>query len=112
MGALQSDIDIIKTKMDERLTIKYCVLDTGALQINSFPRGCEDTHVTILPEFIVPEEKLTEFKAGFAKFYEATKTGAGAAGMLYYGFSVCGNSVYCREGYKVSLVYDDLISKY
>ena len=54
----------------------------------------------ILPEFTVPDDKMEMFKAGFPKFYEATKAGAGAAGMLYYGFSVSGNSVFCREGYK------------
>ena len=54
----------------------------------------------ILPEFTVPDDKMEMFKAGFPKFYNATKAGAGAAGMLYYGFSVSGNSVFCREGYK------------
>ena len=29
---------------------------------------------------------------------------AGAAGILFYGFAIAGNSVYCREGYKVRLL--------
>jgi hypothetical protein len=32
-----------------------------------------DTHVTVLPEFIVPEDRFQDFVAGFPKFYEATK---------------------------------------
>merc|ERR1711915_856923 len=43
--------------------------------------------------------RLQEFLNGFEKFYNASKNGAGAAGMLYYGFAVSGNSVFCREGY-------------
>merc|ERR1712013_757118 len=45
-------------------------------------------------------DKVDEFKAGFSKFYAATKNGPGAAGCLYYGFGFAGDSMYCREGYK------------
>ena len=41
-------------------------------------------------------------KAGFAKVYKATKDGAGAAGMIYYGFAISGSSVYLREAYQVT----------
>merc|ERR1712013_128887 len=47
---------------------------------------------------VKPAGKVDEFKAGFSKFYAATKNGPGAAGCLYYGFG--GDSMYCREGYK------------
>lgn len=57
-----------------------------------------DGHVTVCPYFTVPDGKMDEFKKGFATFYEGTK--AGTKECLYYGFQVCGNKVYCREGYK------------
>jgi len=95
-----SEIEKLKPHMDGRLPIKYIELDSGALLLNSFPAGSVDTHVTILPEFIVPAGKMDEFKAGFSKFYAATKNGSGAAGGIYYGFGIAGDSVYCREGYK------------
>ena len=101
MSGLESELEKIKPHMDGRLTIKYAVLDPGSLLLSAFPTSCKDTHVTVLPEFIVPEDRMEEFKAGFAKFYSATKAGAGAAGMIYYGFAISGNSVYCREAYKV-----------
>ena len=34
---------------------------------------CSDTHITILPEFVMPAGREAEFKAGFSKFYDATK---------------------------------------
>ena len=95
--------------MDGRLTIKYLELDSGALMLNPLPSGCADTHITILPEFVVPDGRMDEFKAGFEKFYNATKNGSGASGMYYYGFSIVGDSVYCREGYKV---WDEICATY
>merc|ERR1712055_246174 len=95
----QDQLDIIKAKMDDRLTVKYVTLDSGSITLAPFPSGSPDTHVTILPEFIIPEGKEGELKAGFGKFYAATKAGKGAAGCLYYGMGTAGNSVYCREGY-------------
>merc|ERR1712098_441451 len=56
---------------DERMPIKFIDLDNGAIQPIAFPKA-----------------------------YAATKGGQGAAGCLYYGFGVIGDSVYCREGYK------------
>merc|ERR1711862_175123 len=83
--------------MDGRLTVKYLELDSGALMLNPLPSGCQDLHVTILPEFTVPEGKMDEFKAGFEKFYYATKEGTMEC--YYYGFAVAGDKVRCREGY-------------
>jgi len=87
--------------LDTRLSdqIKIVELDSGALNLKSFPKGTQDTHVTILPEFVVPAGRMDEFKAGFPKFYAATKNGPGGAGCLYYGFGIAGDTVYCREGY-------------
>ena len=62
------------------------------------PEPTADTHVTIVPYFTVPEGKMDEFKRGFAAFYEGAK--AGTDECLYYGFCVCGDKVFCREGYK------------
>merc|ERR1719370_1148967 len=86
-------------KMDERLTVKFVTLDAGALSIAAMPKGCADSHVTILPEFVMPAGRETDFQAGFPKFYNATKSGKGASGCIYYGFGMNGSSVYCREGY-------------
>ena len=102
-----SELDKVKPHMDGRLPIKFVDLDSGSLLLNPFPKGAADTHVTILPEFVVPGGRIEEFKAGFPKFYAATKGGAGAAGALYYGFGVSGDNVYCREGYKVGILCND-----
>jgi len=100
MSGPSSEIEKIKPHMDGRLTIKYAELDSGSLLLSALPTSCQDNHVSIIPEFVVPADRMAEFKAGFAKFYTATKAGAGAAGMLFYGFAISGNSVYCREAYK------------
>lgn len=102
MSAPGAELEKIKPHMDGRLTIKYAELDPGSLLLSPLPTSCQDTHVTIVPEFVVPDGRMAEFKSGFAKFYSATKSGAGAAGMLFYGFAISGSSVYCREGYKVT----------
>ena len=36
------------------------------------------------------------------QFYTATSEGAGAAGGLYYGYGVEGDTIFCREGFKVA----------
>merc|ERR1712055_588320 len=98
-SAPQDQLDIIKANMDGRLTVKFVTLDSGAMSVAPMPKGSADTHITILPEFTVPAAKAAEFKAGFGKFYAATKAGKGAAGCLYYGFGTVGNKLVCREGY-------------
>merc|ERR1711936_292171 len=76
----------LNTRLSDQ--IKIVELDSGALNLKSFPKGTQDTHVTILPEFVVPAGRMDEFKAGFPKFYAATKNGPGGAGCLYYGFGI------------------------
>merc|ERR1712215_597757 len=95
----QAQLDIIKAKMDARLTVVYVPLDPEAMSLSPFPSSGPDTHVTILPEFTIPAGREGELKAAFNKFYAATKAGKGAAGCLYYGFGQAGDKVYCREGY-------------
>jgi len=68
-------------------------LDAGSMWLER-----ADTHVTVVPYFIVPEGKMEDFKAGFPAFYEATRRGTDEC--LYYGFCLEGNRVFCREGYK------------
>eukprot|EP00971_Amphidinium_carterae_P029183 574291-Amphidinium_carterae.1 len=58
----------------------------------------QDTQVTILPYFTVPDGKMEEFKAGFKGCYSDSR--AGTKALLYYGFAVCGNQVVVRESYK------------
>ncbi len=52
--------------------------------------------ITLHPYFKVHAGKLEEFTAGFAAFVEKTKT---EPKNLFYGFSVNGDGVFCREGY-------------
>jgi len=56
----------------------------------------QDTCVTIVPYFEVPEANLDAFKALCEQFVEKTQNEAKA---LYYGFSFDGNHAHCREGY-------------
>ena len=66
------------------------------------PPGDErvDTHVTIVPYFTVPDDKMDEFKCLFPAFYAHTRSGTGATkDCLYYGFAQEGYSIFCREGY-------------
>ena len=59
--------------MDSGLAISYLELDPEALMLNPLPSGCPDTHVTIIPEFTVPDGRMEEFKEDFQKFVTATK---------------------------------------
>ncbi|CAE7816251.1 unnamed protein product [Symbiodinium sp. CCMP2456] len=78
------------------LGAKFWELDSGSMFRGGLTE--QDTHVTIVPYFTVPEGKMDEFKAGFPKFYEGTR--AGTSECIYYGFCVHENKVFCREGYK------------
>lgn len=57
----------------------------------------EDNCVSIHPYFTVPEEKLDEARAYLERFVEKTKS---EPACLYYGFSIDGNQIHCREGYQ------------
>merc|ERR1719348_1496941 len=70
------------------------------MQLNPFPSGTADTHVSVLVEFAVPSGKMGDATGVFPKVYATTKGGAGAAGCYYYGFGKTAESVYVREGYK------------
>lgn len=52
--------------------------------------------VSLHPYFKIHAGKIEEFKAGFAAFVEKTKT---EAKNLFYGFTINGDEVFCREGY-------------
>merc|ERR1712080_7321 len=77
---------------------RFIPLEAGALKLGYTPSAGQDTHITILPEFTVPDGKMGDAKAALPKFAAATKAGAGAANGLYYGFGIEGNSVFAREG--------------
>jgi quinol monooxygenase YgiN len=57
----------------------------------------QDTCCTIAPYFTVSDENRQEFLDGCEKFVELTNN---EPGCLYYGFSVNGNEIHCREGYR------------
>ena len=63
----------VRPHLESGLPIKFVTMDAGAMVLNAFPKACEDRHITILPRFEVPKEKLEEFKKGFQRFYQATK---------------------------------------
>lgn len=92
----KEDLDLLRPHLP---AARFITLAPGAMVIKPLPKGCPDTHVTLLPEFTVPAGKMDDFTAEFPKFISATKGGAGAAGCFYYGFGVEGSSVFCREGY-------------
>src|SRR6476620_11270433 len=52
--------------------------------------------VTLHPYFKVHSGKLDAFKAAFPAFVEKTKS---EEKNLFYGFTVNGDEVFCREGY-------------
>jgi hypothetical protein len=52
--------------------------------------------VSLHPYFKVHPGKLAAFKAGFPAFVEKT---ASEGKNLFYGFTVNGDEVFCREGY-------------
>lgn len=79
------------------LGTKFFETDAGGMWFGGLVQG-PDTHVTICPYFTVPDGKMNEFKKGFGSFYKGTRNGSKET--LYYGFAVCGNKVFCREGYK------------
>jgi len=98
--ATEADLTTLRPHLEPLAgQVRFITLDSGSMSLKAMPKGCKDTHLAFLPEFIVPDGRMEEFKAGFAKFYETTKNGKGAAGCYYYGFGVEGNSVFCREGY-------------
>jgi len=91
-------------KLKEALTpfgTEFWSLDEGGFWFgvrNAEKAPRPDTQVTLCPHFTVPDGKMDEFKAGFPDFYAGTKKGTKSC--LYYGFSICGNTVFCRESYK------------
>lgn len=55
-----------------------------------------DTCCSIHPYFKVHEGKMDEFRALMEQFVATTQS---EAKCLYYGFSINGDEVFCREGY-------------
>lgn len=55
-----------------------------------------DTCCTIVPYFRLSDQNLPKFKAMCEQFVELTQK---EEKVLYYGFSINGNIVHCREGY-------------
>ena len=53
--------------------------------------------VSIHPYFRVNEGKLDEFKSMLPRFIEKTST---EEDCLYYDFTICDQTVFCREGYR------------
>ena len=87
--------------MDGCLNIKYFELDSRAKVANPLPKGCPDKHISILQEFNVPDGKMNDFITGLEKVHAAFNDSDESSEILYFGFSVCDNTVFCREGYKV-----------
>lgn len=56
----------------------------------------DDRCVTIHPYFAVKQGEMDTVRSYLEKFVELTRK---EKGCLYYGFSICGDRVHCREGY-------------
>ena len=94
----KQELDKIRPKITRLpYEITFAVLDGDNLLLGSLPESTLDTHVTTLPEFTVPQGRMTEFNAVLEKFYSAARNGTKEC--LYYGFAVAGDKVWCREGY-------------
>ena len=57
----------------------------------------DDRCVTIQPYFAIKEGETENVRAYLEKFVELTRS---EPACLYYGFSFCGDTFHCREGYK------------
>jgi len=55
-----------------------------------------DKCVTIHPYFVVKEGEMDNVRANLERFVELTRS---EKDCLYYGFTICGDKVHCREGY-------------
>ncbi len=56
----------------------------------------DDHCVTIQPYFVIKEGETDNARSYLEKFVELTKA---EKDCLYYGFTICGNRLHCREGY-------------
>jgi quinol monooxygenase YgiN len=55
-----------------------------------------DKCVTIVPYFQIKESEMDKIKSYLQRFVDMTGS---EKGCLYYGFTICGNKMHCREGY-------------
>lgn len=56
----------------------------------------QDTCCTLVPYFVVQDDKLADFKALGPQFVAKTRN---EAECIHYGFSFSGTTAHCREGY-------------
>jgi quinol monooxygenase YgiN len=56
-----------------------------------------DKCVSIYPFFVVKDGQMENVKKTLPQFVKKTKS---EDACLYYGFSVCGNKLHCREAYR------------
>ena len=55
-----------------------------------------DKCVTIVPYFVAKEGDMDQVRTYLERMVEVTQS---EKDCLYYGFTICGNKVHCREGY-------------
>ena len=58
--------------------------------------AADDTCVSIHPYFAIQEGEIENVRSYLSKFVELTKP---EPGCVYYGFTLCGDKLHCREGY-------------
>jgi len=95
----EAELAKVRPTLEGGLPIVFVNLDPGSMKLSTFPSRCPDTHITVLAQFEFPQDKVDQFENMFPKFYQTTKTGAGSAGCLYYGFGISGCTVYLRKGF-------------
>jgi quinol monooxygenase YgiN len=70
------------------------IIDT--LRCEAYVSNMKSKFVSLHPYFKVHPGKLETVKAGFPRFVEKT---AAERKNLFYGFSINGDEIFCREGY-------------
>ena len=56
----------------------------------------DDKCVSIYPFFLIKDDQIENVRKTLPKFVEKTQS---EDGCLYYGFTICGNKLHCREAY-------------
>lgn len=64
---------------------------------DSCGKGEPDTHISVVPMYTVPEEKMKEFRATWPAFYDAVQKGPKDS--LYFGWCESGNQVINRQAF-------------
>ena len=83
-------------RRSQRTEIRSQTIDTFAFETYATDMSALSNFVSLHPYFKVHPGKLDLVKAGFPRFVEKTAT---EKKNLFYGFTINGDEIFCREGY-------------